>query len=221
MSDSAYEAHSADHRMIERMLFFSDAVFAIVLTLLVLELRPPHGETEAELAAGLSEMTVHFFAFTISFALGGVFWLAHMRTLRLLRHFDWWTAGANLLHLLTVALTPFASAILGEHIDSTTAFQAYSFVMVLVAFSSMLTWLVASRGNGRLMGGGVTFRHRIGVALRTSGIGWCFLASLLLTMAGFVSLARFTWVLMAPLMVIAGWISGKRPVERSSARDAA
>src|SRR5262245_4967104 len=108
--------HGAHGRQLDRLLFFSDAVFAIVLTLLVLELRPPAGETEAELQGGLSGLTVNFIAFGISCALGAVFWLAHMRTMRSMTQFDWMTAAANLLHLAAIALTPFASAFLGEHI---------------------------------------------------------------------------------------------------------
>lgn len=225
MSEAAYAEHDTDTRMIDRMLFFSDAVFAIVLTLLVLELRPPVGETEAELAEGLRELGVHFIAFGISFALGGVFWLAHMRTLRTLQKFDWWTAAANLVHLMAVAMAPFASAMLGEHIGSTVAFEVYSWLIVAIAFTGTLTWLVASRDGGRLFGG-VTARNRIAVALRTSAIGWCFLISIAALAFDSQWIARFSWVLMAPLMVISGLIAGKpapatSPAAQASAERAA
>ena len=52
-----------DERLLHRMLFFSDAVFAIVLTLLVLELKPPEGGSVAEQARALAALTPRLFAF--------------------------------------------------------------------------------------------------------------------------------------------------------------
>jgi uncharacterized membrane protein len=216
MTNDTAADHGADAKQLDRLLFFSDAVFAIVLTLLVLELRPPTGESEAELEHGLSELTVHFIAFGISFALGAVFWLAHMRTMRSMTQFDWMTAAVNLIHLAAIALTPFASAFLGEHITSLTAFQVYAALVVFVSFSGCLLWLVASRGKGRFMGG-VSARNRIAVALRTSAIGWCFLLSLILIPMGEVTYARFTWVLMAPLMTVSGFLGEKRKKQKPPA----
>jgi len=212
MHDPKSAEAEADARQLHRLLFFSDAVFAIVLTLLVLELRPPHGETDAELQQGLAAMSLHFLAFAISFALGSAFWLAHMRTMRGMQKFDWPTTAANLLHLSAVALTPFASAFLGEHVASIVAFEVYAGLVVFVSFTSCLLWLVASREGGRLMGG-LTIRNRIAVAIRTSGIGWCFLIGIGLIQIGEVGIARFCWILMAPLMAIAAIVAG-RPKKR-------
>ena len=69
-------------RMVDRMLFFSDAVFAIVLTLLVLELRPPEASDDAGLAIALKALSPKFFAFAASFALVSIFWTAHMAITR-------------------------------------------------------------------------------------------------------------------------------------------
>lgn len=194
-------------RMLERTVFFSDAVFAIVLTLLVLELRPPVAESEAELAAGLNALGVHFITFVISFALGAAVWMAHMRTMRSLRVFDWPTAIANLFHLFAVAVIPFGSALLGEHIGSPLAFQVYSVMMIAISATSCTLWLVASRGGGRLMGG-IPLRVRLAVTLRASAIGLCFVAALVLSLIGQINLARFCWAFMFPLNFIAHWIGG-------------
>ncbi len=210
MSHHESAAKGPDARLVDRMLFFSDAVFAIVLTLLVLELRPPEAHGEPELIEGIAGMARQFASFFISFALGAAFWLAHMRLTRSLRTFDWPTAVANLLHLLTVALLPFAAAVLGEHIASRVAFKTYSVVIMAVSFSAALFWLVATRGGGRLMGG-VNLRQRFAGALRAAGIGLAFLAGFVLVQKGYVDLARFCWVLIFPIVMAARLIAGPDP----------
>ena len=207
MSHHESAAKGPDARLVDRMLFFSDAVFAIVLTLLVLELRPPEVHSEADLARGIADMGRQFASFFISFALGGAFWLAHMRLTRSLLAFDWPTALVNLTHLMAVALLPFAAAVLGQHITSTVAFSAYALVIVAVSFTSALFWLVASRGKGRLMGG-LSLRQRIAGALRSSAIGWAFVAGFVLVQQGQVEVARFCWLLLFPVLILARLIGG-------------
>ena len=105
-SRAVHEAH--DKRMLDRMLFFTDAVFAIVMTLLVLELRPPELEHQS-LWTALSGMSSKFVAFGMSFGLSAIFWAAHLSTTRRLIQFDWPVAWANIAFLLPVTLMPFAS----------------------------------------------------------------------------------------------------------------
>ena len=73
---------------LHRMVFFSDAVFAIILTLLALELRAPLDVAPGGLFEALGKLTPHFIAFAMSFAIVSVFWIAHLSTLRRLVHFD-------------------------------------------------------------------------------------------------------------------------------------
>jgi uncharacterized membrane protein len=72
MENERNSAESGTIRLLERMLFFSDAVFAIALTLLVLELRLPAGVTDARLFRGVLEMGPKLVAFVITFALVAV-----------------------------------------------------------------------------------------------------------------------------------------------------
>jgi uncharacterized membrane protein len=69
MESERNSAESGNTRLLERMLYFSDAVFAIVLTLLVLDLRLPAGVTDASLFRGVLEMAPKLVAFAITFAL--------------------------------------------------------------------------------------------------------------------------------------------------------
>jgi uncharacterized membrane protein len=185
-----------DERLLHRLLFFSDAVFAIVLTLLVLELRPPHVRTAAELGPALVEIRGHFVSFAMSFALVSVFWLAHMSSLRRMVRFDWATATVNLVFLATVCLMPFSSSLLGEGEPGFTAlaFSFYSWNMIAASVANLMLIVVVTRGQGFLVGGadrrertyriiraaspGVAFA--IGLIGLQTGAPWASYASLLI-----------------------------------------
>jgi uncharacterized membrane protein len=169
-----------DDRLLHRLLFFTDAVFAIVLTLLVLELRPPEAKNAAELIHGLAEMINHFIAFMTSFALVSVFWLAHMNTMRRLSHFDWPTAIANLAFLLPVCLLPFASSLVGEARFGMVAWRFYCWTLIGASAAMMALTLVVHRGKGHLVGG-VTPRERLYRVLRAASPGIAFAVSLVAT----------------------------------------
>ena len=96
-----HTSEAGNIRLLERMLYFSDAVFAIVLTLLVLELRMPTDITEANLFRGVLAMEPKLAAFAMTFALVSVFWIAHLTITRALTQFDWVAAWVNLCLLYT------------------------------------------------------------------------------------------------------------------------
>ncbi|MFZ4120668.1 MAG: TMEM175 family protein [Caulobacterales bacterium] len=150
----------AGGRLIDRMVFFRDAVFAIVLTLLILELRPPEGENlsgDALWHAVLADSQT-FFAFTVSFALVSVFWAAHMRIMRNLRVFDWWFAVINLFFLFSIALIPYISALLGAHLSNPVSLEVDGGVMIAASVAQVALWTAVSWGRGRLTSGIDTVR---------------------------------------------------------------
>jgi len=189
----------SDDRLLDRMLFFSDAVFAIVLTLLVLELRPPEGE--GPLLAGLSHMAGRFIAFFMSFGLVSIFWIAHMNTLRLLKRFDWGVAWTNLIFLAPVSLMPFASSLLGERGFGAESWSAYSLVLILTSACMLVLVAMILRGGGRLSVG-LSRREAVYRLLRAATPGLAFAAGLAATTAGHLELAHFCWVLI-PLIFLA------------------
>src|SRR5271155_4597399 len=138
------------HRLLERMLFFSDAVFAIVLTLLVLDLRLPAGITDANLLRGVLAIAPKLVAFATTFALVSVFWIAHVTLTRRLLEFDWAAAWVNLLFLFTVTLTPFASTLLGEYSVFGNAWRLYCLALMAVGIAQLILFLVIYRDAGRL-----------------------------------------------------------------------
>ena len=174
----------ADDRLLHRMLFFSDAVFAIVLTLLALELKAPSGQNAADLVRGLREMAGDFSAFFGSFALVSVWWMAHANALRRVTHFDWPLAGLNLMFLLTVCLIPFCTSMIAHSGVSGLAWELYCWNQIFTSGVMVTMSLIITRGAGHLVGGNVELRERIYRVLRGALPGLAFIVSLLILRFG-------------------------------------
>ena len=202
-----------DGPILSRLLAFSDGTFAIGLTLLVLELRPP-GSPEA-----VSALIPKVIAFAGTFAVVSIFWLAHMSYMRRLRVFDWTTAVINLVLLFWIALTPFASATLGDYGGHPYAWYIYGGVMIGASLSQALLWLVVSRDKGRLIGG-VTWRERGFRTLRALSPGLAFAAGVVALRAGRIDLAPLSPLLILPIMLLSGVVFGSRHPRPAARQDA-
>lgn len=189
-----------DKRLLDRMLFFSDAVFAIALTLLVLDLRPPEHLT-GSIAETLGEKTSAFISFFNSFCLAGLWWFIHMRVTKPIQIFDWPTAICNFLFLLTVTLMPFASALLSHGVTTGLVWAIYWSVNLGSSVTLTLLGLVASRGGGRLIGG-ISPRRRIVNVVRTLSPSLCFGTGIVFALNGEVGLAQWAWAPIPLLMVL-------------------
>jgi uncharacterized membrane protein len=131
----------------ERILFFSDAVFAIVITLLVLELKAPHlareGFTESRLLGELVGLLPKFLGFVVSFFIVGMLWIEHHRIFRYIGDYDFGLIWRNLLFLLFVAFIPFPTALFSENSHSKSAFMLYAGSFALAALGKILVWRYA------------------------------------------------------------------------------
>lgn len=205
--------------LLHRLVFFSDAVFAIVLTLLVLELRPPQVAGVDGLIAALGGMIPHFIAFFASFAVISIFWAAHMSIFQRMKVFDWPVAWLNLLFLFTIALMPFASAILGEHGTRGEGWRVYSVVLIAAAVAQCLLVLALYRGKGRLVGG-TTGREVAYRLIRAASPGIVFGVGLWLSLIGQPRLSAMCWVLFAPILIVTRLLFGPKKA-RPVAPDAA
>ena len=211
MSHHESQARGSDGRMVDRMLFFSDAVFAIVLTIMVLELHAPvipehvAGADSARLLWEGLTSTETFrtgFAYVISFMLVGLWWSIHMRVTRSLHQFDWPTAIANLFFLMTVTLVPFAASVLGQGPNNATGWGVYWSINALASFGMTVLMFIVSRGGGRLIGG-MTGRERLARLVQSIGPGLAFAAGVWLAAIGEVGLSRMCWVAIPPFMILA------------------
>ncbi len=123
-----------ERTLLERLTFFSDAVFAIAITLLVIEVRLPdlHAPGEAMLQQALIDLIPKYVGFVVSFFVIGRFWLGHHRLFGMLRRADDRLVFANLLLLLGIAFMPFPTAVFSEHVGLATATALYAGWLVIV-----------------------------------------------------------------------------------------
>ena len=142
--------HSPENALsFERVVFFSDAVFAIVITLLVLELKVPHitEHTESALRHALIELLPRVAGFVISFLIIGLMWIEHHRIFRYISDYDAGLLWRNLLLLLCVSFVPFPTALFSENFWSQTAFILYTASFGGVATAKYWVWRHAMSAN--------------------------------------------------------------------------
>jgi uncharacterized membrane protein len=122
------------HLKLNRIEAFSDGVFAIVVTLLVLELKLPTLNDHAsvsELAHGLYELAPKFLSWLISFIIVCKFWLNHHHILGLARHADYGFVWLNSIFLMGQSFIPFPTAMMGEYHLNPLAVSAFGCVFAL------------------------------------------------------------------------------------------
>jgi uncharacterized membrane protein len=121
-----------------RIEAFSDGVFAIVITLLVLEIHVPlisGPDIESALRKSLAAMAPKFFAYALSFMIVCIWWVAHHHLFNLLRKSDRGLLWFNSLFLLWLAFIPFPTALLGDYPRQRIAVICYGAVMTLAGLS--------------------------------------------------------------------------------------
>ena len=144
------EKHEPDTGLsFERVVFFSDAVFAIVITLLVLELKVPHltEHSESGLRHALVELLPRVIGFVISFLIIGLMWIEHHRIFRYIEDYNGGLLWRNLLLLLCVSFVPLPTALFSENFWSRTAFILYTASFGGVATAKLLIWRHAVKTN--------------------------------------------------------------------------
>jgi len=129
----------------ERLVFFSDAVVAIALTLLALELPVPTGDTNHELVASFREHYEEYLAFLISFAVIGTQWQGHHRTFARVRGLAGRLVTFNLMWLLTIVVTPFATKVLTGDEAFQARFITYAAVQALSGLFFLLILVELTR----------------------------------------------------------------------------
>jgi len=129
-----------------RIVAFSDGVFAIAITLLVLQLGV--GEvSNGELGKALLSERQDLFAYAISFAVIGRFWLVHHRFFGEVTHFDGRLIVLNLFYLAWIVLLPFSSQILGDYGGAEAAVILYAINLIGVLLSGLLMFVDARRAG--------------------------------------------------------------------------
>jgi uncharacterized membrane protein len=137
-----------------RIETFSDGVFAIAITLLIIEIGVPHATATESLTEKLLHLWPSYLGYATSFLVIGTVWANHHNRFRLIVRSDHVMLFLNVLFLMCVAFIPFPTALLAEYIREeehrTTAVAVYSGTLAVTAVFFTLLWLYAA-GNYRLV----------------------------------------------------------------------
>lgn len=156
---------------LERLILFSDAVFAIAITLLAIELKVPSipwkDATDAALDASLMEMIPKFIGFLVSFFLIGLYWTVHHRMFGYVVAYTNKLLWLNLIFLLGVVLMPFSTAFYSEYVALMldTPVILYAANISFLGFASFFLWRHATHPAYHLTEG-VTKQVRAYFSLR-------------------------------------------------------
>ena len=195
---------AAEEESIGRVLALSDGVFAIAITLLILDIALPPKTSDAGLPNALLALWPRYFAYVVSFVVIARFWVIHRLTFQLIARDDAVLVWLNLLLLMFVAFLPFPTAVLGKHNGVPAAAVLYAAAVILAGVASAACWWYAS-GRGNLL------RPDVGRAqvraLRARGLASPVFFALTLPIALFAPyVAEIAWVFVFPLTrIVFAW----------------
>lgn len=151
-----------------RLETLTDGVFAIAMTLLVLELRVPSlpdALVATRLVGEMQKLLPNFFSFVLSFVVLGVYWVEHHRAYRYIRRADHISIWLNIFFLLFISLIPFSAEMLGRYGDQEISVIIYGANLLASASLRYAMWAHAT-GKAHLIDseidhGFITFVRRI------------------------------------------------------------
>ena len=183
-----------------RLEAFSDGVIAIIITIMVLELRPPHGTTLAD----LRPLIPVFLSYVLSFVYLGIYWNNHHHMLHVTHRVDGVVLWSNLLLLFVLSLVPFTTAWMGENHGAPLPTAVYGLILLLAG----IAYYVLQQAIVRLEGPRSTLASAIGRDLKgkLSPLGYALAIPL-----AFVH-EWLSWALYVGVALI--WLIPDRRIER-------
>lgn len=186
-----------------RLEAFSDGVLAIIITIMVLELKVPHGDT----IEALVPLVPVFLSYVLSFTYVGIYWNNHHHMLSAVQHVSGVILWVNLLLLFCLSLFPFSTAWMGENHFAPVPTAVYGVVLLSAALAYFaLEWaIIADQGPDSVL-------------KRAVGRDWKAKASLILYLAAIVLSFAASWLAQVLYLVVAlVWLVPDRRIERALA----
>jgi len=131
-----------------RLETLADGVFAIVMTLLVLDLRVPETIGTGGLAGDLAALWPRFATYVITFIVLGIYWFAHHQVFHFVARVDRTLVWLNILFFMGVGLTPFAASLLGSYPNEIVALAFYGILLALLPLLGYGVWWYMTGDRG-------------------------------------------------------------------------
>lgn len=189
----------------DRLAAFSDGVLAIIITIMVLELKVPHG---ADFGALVPLMPV-FFSYVLSFIYVGIYWNNHHHLLHAARGVSGGVLWANLNLLFWLSLFPFATAWMGENHFAQAPSAVYGFVLLMaaIAYYVLERAIIVADGSESLL-------------KRAIGADWKGKLSPVLYLSAIIVAFWANWLaLLIYVLVALMWLVPDQRIERTMDRD--
>ena len=192
---------------LERLILFSDAVFAIAITLLVIEIKVPELKTEFTDTALLHEMKhldPRFMGFILSFVIIGVYWTIHHRLFGFIHKYSTRLIFLNLFFLFFIVLMPFSTGLFGEYstpagINMILPFAFYCGNVALAGFANFLLWRYACNPLNGIAQGFPDAQYVKTARIRSLVIPLIFVAALIVSF-WYPILARYVPVIIIVIL---------------------
>ncbi|HEX8870309.1 MAG TPA: TMEM175 family protein, partial [Lentzea sp.] len=127
-----------------RVLALTDGVYAIIITLLVLDIKVPDLSGHETLGTAFTDVRPSFIAFTIAFIVAAMQWVGHRDLFTLIRDTDRGIVWLNLLTLFTACLLPFGSALVSRYHQDPLALRMFGLILMATSLSRSAIWVYAT-----------------------------------------------------------------------------
>ena len=205
---------------LERMILFSDAVFAIAITLLVIEIRVPAGlQGDEGVWHMMQEHIIEFFGVALSFAVIGQFWTNHHRIFGYIIDYDPKLLWLNLHLLFWIILMPFSSALNSHYGNLGSVWTIYCFNMLMIGLAMYFIqrYVLNPKRNFATIAGNTVMRKT--ALARSFSIAMIFLVGLILAQFrgdGFFLGSRLIFFLIPLAIVVTKRMYQPKPVKKVS-----
>lgn len=200
--DAAGSAADVELIAAERVIFFSDAVVAIAITLLALGLPLPHGSSNAAVWRSLGAGRDAYIAFVISFIVIGAHWRTHNRLFRAVARLDATIISLNMVWLLMIIITPYATRILSGNGGFGVRFSLYAAIQVVTL---VMFWLMSRHvRNGRLLPPGT--RARVSAADDTFVLALATTFAISIPIAFITAVSQRVYLIWVAAVIALRWV---------------
>ena len=182
-----------------RVVFFSDCVFAIAMTILALTIRIPAVRSD-QVARAIRDLVPQLASYFLSFAVISLFWLGHHRMFSQIRRLDTALIVINLILLSLVALMPFPTELLGRYGNSVPAVVLYAATTAVAGAASAAIWLWAAKGH-RLIDPSMPHEMVVHYAARVITVPVVFTLSIPIALVS-TSAAEDFWLVVIVLRIV-------------------